>query len=102
VPLILGISCAAFVCESPACVANREYGCPQTFSIHPAYGASDCRWGQDVEKADAVARQLQAGTVWINQHANLPFNGFKDSGLDMEFGREGLEAFCKIQIIARK
>ena len=71
-----------------------------------SYGLGASVWGQDVEKADAVARQLQAGTVWINQHANLhpnlPFNGFKDSGLGVEFGREGLEAFCKIQIIARK
>jgi hypothetical protein len=26
-------ACAAFVCESPSCVNNREYDCPQTFSI---------------------------------------------------------------------
>jgi acyl-CoA reductase-like NAD-dependent aldehyde dehydrogenase len=53
-----------------------------------------------------VARKLEAGTVWINQHLNLhptlPFNGFKESGFGVEFGREGLEAFCNIQIIARK
>jgi len=71
-----------------------------------SYGLGASVWGQDAEKADAVARRLQAGTVWINQHANLhpnlPFNGFKDSGLGVEFGREGLEAFCKIQIVARK
>ena len=79
-------------------------------AIHRAnnssYGLGASVWGQDIEKAEAVARQLQAGTVWVNQHANLhpalPFNGFKNSGLGVEFGREGLEAFCKIQIIARR
>jgi acyl-CoA reductase-like NAD-dependent aldehyde dehydrogenase len=55
---------------------------------------------------DTVARRLEAGTVWINQHLNphptLPFSGFKESGFGVEFGREGLQAFCNIQIIARK
>jgi acyl-CoA reductase-like NAD-dependent aldehyde dehydrogenase len=71
-----------------------------------SYGLGASVWGRDPEKLETVARQLQAGTVWINQHANLhpdlPFSGFKNSGLGVEFGREGLKAFCNIQIISRK
>jgi aldehyde dehydrogenase family protein len=47
---------------------------------------------------------LEAGTVWINQHAVpnpfVPMSAYKDSGLGVEFGQEGLEAFCNIQVIA--
>jgi acyl-CoA reductase-like NAD-dependent aldehyde dehydrogenase len=71
-----------------------------------SYGLGASVWGRDPEKLETVARQLQAGTVWINQHANLhpdlPFSGFKNSGLGVEFGRGGLKAFCNIQIISRK
>ena len=42
-------------------------------------------------------RELQAGTVWINDPLTDndagPFGGFKQSGLGRELGREGLEAF---------
>ena len=58
------------------------------------------------QQLESVARRLEAGTVWINQHLNLhptlPFSGFKESGFGVEFGREGLAAFCNTQIIARK
>jgi acyl-CoA reductase-like NAD-dependent aldehyde dehydrogenase len=70
------------------------------------YGLGASVWGQDPKQVDTVARRLEAGTVWINQHLNphptLPFSGFKESGFGVEFGREGLQAFCNIQIIARK
>ena len=70
------------------------------------YGLGASVWGRDPKQLDTVARRLEAGTVWINQHLNLhptlPFSGFKESGFGVEFGREGLEAFCNIQIIARK
>jgi acyl-CoA reductase-like NAD-dependent aldehyde dehydrogenase len=70
------------------------------------YGLGASGWGGDSKQLDAVARRLEAGTVWISQHLNLhptlPFCGFKESGFGVEFGREGLEAFCNIQIIARR
>jgi acyl-CoA reductase-like NAD-dependent aldehyde dehydrogenase len=70
------------------------------------YGLGASVWGEDPKQLDTVARRLEAGTVWINQHLNLhptlPFGGFKESGFGVEFGREGLQAFCNIQIIARK
>ena len=52
---------------------------------------------------DAVARRLEAGTVWINQHhPDVPLTGHKASGLGAELGPEGLHDFCNLQIIAAR
>jgi len=63
-------------------------------------------WGRDPATLDAVARQLEAGTVWINQyinpHPDVPFTGHKTSGLGVQFGPEGLRDFCNLQIIAAR
>ena len=52
---------------------------------------------RDLATAIRCARELQAGTVWINDPLTDndagPFGGFKRSGLGRELGREGLEAF---------
>ena len=52
---------------------------------------------RSLENAIRCARELQAGTVWINDPLTDndagPFGGFKRSGLGRELGREGLEAF---------
>ena len=67
------------------------------------YGLTASVWGSDPQALAAVARQLQAGTVYINKHAevapNVPFGGIKASGLGVEFGQEGLEAYTTIKII---
>jgi acyl-CoA reductase-like NAD-dependent aldehyde dehydrogenase len=51
----------------------------------------------DLETALRCARELKAGTVWINDPLTDndagPFGGFKQSGLGRELGQEGLEAF---------
>ena len=53
-----------------------------------------------------VARRLDAGTVWINQHFNLhpniPFSGHKNSGIGIKFSEDGLKEFCNVQVIANK
>lgn len=53
-------------------------------------------WSADRNRAMDVARQIQAGTVWINNHARpdprIPFGGVKQSGYGLEFGADGLKA----------
>jgi acyl-CoA reductase-like NAD-dependent aldehyde dehydrogenase len=60
-------------------------------------------WGSDKTQLSAVASRLEAGTVFVNKHAdiapNVPFGGIKCSGLGVEFGEEGLEAYTTIKII---
>ena len=53
------------------------------------YGLGASVWGSDPVAVNRVAKQLEAGLVWTNEHAadapGLAFGGFKESG----FGREG-------------
>jgi acyl-CoA reductase-like NAD-dependent aldehyde dehydrogenase len=70
------------------------------------YGLGASVWGTDPELLDAVARRLDAGMVWINQHfnfhPNIPFSGHKNSGIGIEFGEDGLKEFCNVQVIANR
>jgi acyl-CoA reductase-like NAD-dependent aldehyde dehydrogenase len=66
------------------------------------FGLSGSVWGVDVERANAVADQLECGTSWVNAHLALaphqPFGGFKWSGLGVENGPWGLSSFTEIQV----
>jgi acyl-CoA reductase-like NAD-dependent aldehyde dehydrogenase len=71
-----------------------------------SYGLGASVWGSDPVQLRAVASQLEAGTVWINQHSIrnplVPASAYKESGLGVEFGPESLESFCNLQVIAAK
>lgn len=62
-------------------------------------------WSQDIDAATEVARRVQAGTVWINQHGainpHVPFGGIKASGYGQEFGVAGLKAVSAPKVIQR-
>lgn len=51
-------------------------------------------WGTDIQAAQAVAEQLDTGTVWINSAQGIlpcaPFAGHKQSGFGVEHGDAGL------------
>lgn len=65
------------------------------------YGLAACVWTKDEQKADAIARKLQCGTVWVNTYGGFyneaPFGGYKQSGFGRELGVEGLLEYtqCK-------
>jgi acyl-CoA reductase-like NAD-dependent aldehyde dehydrogenase len=67
------------------------------------YGLSGSVWSSDAEKAAAVARELECGSAWVNQHLaiapNLPFGGAKWSGIGVENGPWGLLGFTEIQVV---
>ncbi len=67
-------------------------------------GLGGSAWSNDPEKAKAVARRLEAGTVWVNSHGKLhpmaPFGGVKLSGIGSEFGLEGLKAYTVNQVVS--
>jgi acyl-CoA reductase-like NAD-dependent aldehyde dehydrogenase len=58
-------------------------------------------WSADAARAEKMARQLQAGSVWVNTHFYLspkvPFGGHKNSGIGMEWGLVGLKSWCNPQ-----
>ena len=56
----------------------------------------------DLEKARRIARQLRAGSVYLNgssQDYDAPFGGFKQSGNGREGGMYGLAEFLEFQVI---
>jgi len=67
------------------------------------FGLDASVWGTDGGETARVAAQLEAGTVYVNKHAEIqphvPFGGIKCSGLGVEFGEEGLAAYTSIKII---
>ncbi len=67
------------------------------------YGLSGSVWSANFEKAAEVARELECGSAWVNQHLaiapNLPFGGAKWSGIGVENGPWGLLGFTEIQVV---
>jgi phenylacetaldehyde dehydrogenase len=67
------------------------------------FGLSAGIWTSDVSKAHRVAKQLQAGTVWVNcfniLDASLPFGGYKQSGWGREMGHEVLNAYTQVKSV---
>ncbi|TID07524.1 putative aldehyde dehydrogenase FUS7 [Colletotrichum higginsianum] len=68
-----------------------------------AMGLGASVWTNDLEKAARIAKQIQAGNVWINTHFDLsplaPFAGHKESGIGVEWGANGLKGFCNVQTL---
>ena len=64
-----------------------------------AYGLSASVWSRDVDTVMGVGRRLQAGTVWANTFMDgapeLPFGGYKQSGLGRELGRRAVEDYTE-------
>jgi acyl-CoA reductase-like NAD-dependent aldehyde dehydrogenase len=67
------------------------------------YGLGGSVWSSNPARAQALARRMDTGTVWINKHTGLspaiPFAGAKQSGIGVEMGKEGVLEFTQIQAI---
>ncbi|GIH96925.1 aldehyde dehydrogenase [Planobispora siamensis] len=68
------------------------------------YGLSGAVHGGDPERARAVARRLRAGTVSVNggvwYGADVPFGGYRQSGIGREMGVAGFEEYLETKAIA--
>jgi len=66
-----------------------------------AFGLAAGMWTADYARAWRVARELEAGSVWINtykqSHIATPFGGFKDSGIGREKGLHGLRLYSQVK-----
>lgn len=67
------------------------------------YGLGASVWSADTHEAIKVARRLNAGTVWINKHADLmphiPFGGARLSGMGSELGTACLDEFTQLKVL---
>jgi acyl-CoA reductase-like NAD-dependent aldehyde dehydrogenase len=67
------------------------------------YGLGGTIWAKDLDRALRVAARIESGIVWINRFLSMapdiPYGGFKQSGIGLELGREGLAAYSQSKII---
>jgi acyl-CoA reductase-like NAD-dependent aldehyde dehydrogenase len=70
---------------------------------HSIYGLAAAVWTKDINKAHRLARDLKAGTIWINTYntfdAASPFGGFKQSGFGRELGVHALELYTQVKSV---
>lgn len=68
------------------------------------YGLSAGIWSEDVVHAQEIARELRAGSVWINDwhmmRTDAPFGGYKQSGHGRELGKNSLEAYVETKAVS--
>jgi acyl-CoA reductase-like NAD-dependent aldehyde dehydrogenase len=67
------------------------------------YGLSASVWTRDLDTAVTMARRIQAGAVWINTFLEgapeLPFGGYRMSGLGRELGRHAAEEYTELKTV---
>ncbi|MEM8765169.1 MAG: aldehyde dehydrogenase family protein [Bacteroidota bacterium] len=67
------------------------------------YGLSAGIWTSDITTALNLSRKIKAGTIWVNSfmdgYPELPFGGYKQSGVGRELGRFGLEEFTELKTV---
>jgi acyl-CoA reductase-like NAD-dependent aldehyde dehydrogenase len=70
------------------------------------YGLAASVWGRDLDALERIGRQLEAGTVWLNEiHQYSPhqaFGGHKESGIGCENSLHGLAEYTNWQSITLK
>ena len=68
------------------------------------YGLSGGVASGDLDRAMAVARRIRTGSISINGGmciaGDLPFGGYKASGVGREWGLEGIEEFLETKLLA--
>jgi betaine-aldehyde dehydrogenase len=70
------------------------------------YGLSASVWTRDFDRALRLTRRLSAGTVWINTFLDgapeLPFGGYKQSGLGRELGPHSVLEYTEVKTVAAR
>ena len=63
------------------------------------YGLTASIWSNDLGRVMDLIPRIEAGTVWVNNHVpvdpNMPFGGYKQSGIGREFGKAAIEGFTE-------
>ena len=108
--LITGIGNDSVVSQQeifgPVLVALQFDGEDQALSLADAtdYGLSASVWSSDRDRAMNFAKRLRTGTVSVNggiwYSPDVPFGGYKQSGIGREMGTMGFEEYLEAKSIA--
>ena len=67
------------------------------------YGLSAGVWSRDFDTCLTIGRKVRAGTIWMNTFmdgaAELPFGGYRQSGLGRELGRHAVEDYTETKTL---
>jgi acyl-CoA reductase-like NAD-dependent aldehyde dehydrogenase len=67
------------------------------------YGLSAGVWSANIDSCMTIARGVRAGTIWVNTfmegYPELPFGGYKQSGLGRELGKRAVEDYTEEKTI---
>jgi phenylacetaldehyde dehydrogenase len=67
------------------------------------YGLGASIWTNNLSAAHRLIPRIKAGTIWVNCHnlvdPNMPFGGFKASGLGREHGRSVMDLYTELKSV---
>ncbi|WP_172653023.1 aminobutyraldehyde dehydrogenase [Rhodococcus opacus] len=65
------------------------------------YGLASSIWTTDLKKSIRATRELEFGTVWVNEHfptpSEMPFGGFGDSGYGKELSTHAIDGYSRFK-----
>lgn len=71
-----------------------------------SYGLAAAVWTKNLDKAHLYAREVKAGTIWVNCYhivdSSTPFGGFKQSGQGRENGEAVLDHYTELKTVTIK
>jgi len=89
----------------PVVIINKFATCDEAVELANTsdFALAACIWSKDEIRARELAKEINAGTVWINTYGmfynELPFGGFKQSGFGKELGKEGFLEYTRLKNI---
>ena len=67
------------------------------------YGLGASIWSNNLSAVQRLVPRIKAGTVWVNCHnmvdPNMPFGGFKQSGIGREHGRMAIDMYTEVKSV---
>lgn len=67
------------------------------------YGLACAVFTQNLNRAIEMSRKIRAGTAWVNCinmfHSQVPFGGYKQSGIGRECGEYALENYTNVKAV---
>jgi len=71
------------------------------------YGLAAAVWTSDINMAFKFAKGIKAGSVFVNCYhtagiPQMPFGGYKQSGIGRELGQEGMALFMETKSVSIK